>query len=328
VRAAWYERQGPAEDVLSVGDLSEPVPGPGEVRVRVRVSGVNVGDVKKREGWLGFAMPFPRVIPHSDGAGEIDAVGEGVDPARQGERIWCYGAQSHRPFGTAAELVVVPGRQAVPLPESASFGLGACLGIPGLTAHRAVFADGPVEGLNVLVSGAGGTVGTMAAQLAAWGGATVFGIVRDPEDVGRARRAGVEHVFVSDGRVDGIASAILELAPEGIDRIVEVALSSNLEFDTKVLAQGGVITAYASSGPDPRLPFWPLSSSNATVRLLGSDEFPQSVRDDAVRDIVSCLGAGKLDAEIGSWFPLEEIASAHRAVERPSGPGRVVVLLD
>jgi NADPH:quinone reductase len=282
--------------------------------------------VNKREGSFGSTMRHPLVIPHSDGAGEIDAVGAGVDPARKGERVWCYGAQSHRPFGTAAELVAVPERQAVRLPETVSFGYGACLGMPGLTAHRAVFSDGPVEGKSVLVAGAAGAVGSIAAQLAAWGGATVLATVRMPEDVRRARRARAEHVFVLNE--PGIASGILEVAPRGVERIVEVGLSANAELDAKVLGSDGVIAAYASSDPEPRLPFWPLASSNATLRLLGSDDFSEAANEQAADDIVACLEQGALEIEIGAWFPLAEIAAAHGAVERPSGPGRVVVLLD
>ena len=146
VLAAWYERPGPAAEVLEVGEMPDPAPGPGEVRVRVAVSGINPGDTKKRGDWVGYGMPYPRVIPHSDGAGVIDAVGDGVDAARIGERVWVYGAQSYRPFGTAAQLTVVPAEQAVALPDGVSDELGACLGIPGITAHRAVFGDGPVDG--------------------------------------------------------------------------------------------------------------------------------------------------------------------------------------
>ena len=162
MRAVWYDRQGPASEVLHVGELPAPEPGPGEVRVRVTRSGVNPGDTKKRRGWLGSQMPFPRVIPHSDGAGVVESVGEGVDPARAGQRVWVFGAQSYRAFGTATQLTVVPGRQAVFLPDNVSDEVGACLGIPGITAHRAVFADGPVGGLTVLVHGVLGGVGVLA----------------------------------------------------------------------------------------------------------------------------------------------------------------------
>jgi NADPH2:quinone reductase len=163
VRAVWYDRQGPASEVLQVGELAVPEPGPGEVRVRVRYSGVNPGDTKKRRGWLGSSMPYPRVIPHSDGAGIVDAVGSGIARSRVGRRVWVYGAQSYRPFGTAAQCTVVPERLAVDLPDYMADEVGACLGIPGITAHRAVFGDGPVAGATVLVHGVLGGVGPAGA---------------------------------------------------------------------------------------------------------------------------------------------------------------------
>src|SRR2546423_9420603 len=153
MRAAWYERPGPAAEVLEVGEMAEPEPRPGEVRVRLALSGVNPGDAKKRGDWLGNRMPFPRIVPHSDGSGVIDAVGQGVDRSRIGQRVWVYGAQSYRPFGTAAQLTVVPAEQAVPLPDEVSDGIGACLGIPGITAHRATFGDGAVAGKPIPVPG-------------------------------------------------------------------------------------------------------------------------------------------------------------------------------
>src|SRR2546430_1745268 len=155
--------------------MAEPEPRPGEVRVRVALSGVNPGDAKKRGDWLGYGMPFPRIDPHSDGSGVVDTVGQGVDRRRIGQRVWVYGAQSYRPFGTAAELTVVPAEQAVQLPDEVSDEIGACLGIPGITAHRAIFGDGPVAGKTILVQGALGAVGSIAARLARWGGATVLG---------------------------------------------------------------------------------------------------------------------------------------------------------
>jgi NADPH2:quinone reductase len=211
MRAAWYEQQGPAEEVLIIGDMLDPEPGPGEVRIRVRASGVNPGDIKKREGWLGLPISAARIIPHSDGAGTIDAVGTGVDTSRIGARVWCWGAQSGRPFGTAAERVVVPAHQSVRLPESVTFAEGACLGIPGITAHRAVFAEGSVAGRTVLVAGAAGAVGAMAAQLAAWGGAQVLATVRDRRDEARVRTARVYVLGEGDVR-----DAILRDAPGGV----------------------------------------------------------------------------------------------------------------
>src|SRR3954463_11026778 len=197
MRAAWYDRPGPAADVLQVGEMPDPEPGPGEVRVRIAVSGVNPGDTKKRGDWVGQGMPYARVIPHSDGAGVIDATGDEGDRARVGERVWVYGAQSYRAFGTAAQLTVVPAEQAVALHDEVSDELGACLGIPGITAHRAVFADGSVAGTTVLVHGVLGGVGSMAAQLAAWNGATVVGTVRRGGDLAAVDEA-VAHCVALD----------------------------------------------------------------------------------------------------------------------------------
>lgn len=187
MRAAWYVEQGPAAAALQVGELPDPEPAPGEVRVRVRLSGVNPGDTKKRRGWLDSSMPYACVIPHSDAAGTIDRVGAGVDPSRVGRRVWVYGAQSYRLSGTAAQFSVVPNHLAIDLPADVSDEVGACLGIPGVTAHRAVFGDGSVEGQIVLVHGVLGGVGRLVARLAAWGGATVLGTVRRSTDVTAAR---------------------------------------------------------------------------------------------------------------------------------------------
>src|SRR3954447_14911136 len=217
MRAAWYDRPGAAAEVLQVGEMPDPEPGPGEVRVRIAVSGVNPGDTKKRGDWVGHGMPCPRVIPHSDGAGVIDATGDEVDRARIGERVWVYGAQSYRAFGTAAQLTVVPDEQAVALPDNVSDELGACLGIPGITAHRAVFADGSVEGKTVLVHGVLGGVSSLAAQLARWAGATVIGTVRHMEDLDQVGRA-VGHTFALDQPQP--AEAIHAFAPSGVDRII------------------------------------------------------------------------------------------------------------
>jgi NADPH:quinone reductase len=177
MRAAWYERGGPAREVLTVGEMDTPRPAPGEVLVRVRASGVNPGEVKKRADWMGFGIGYPRVIPHSDGAGTIEEVGEGVSYSRVGQRVWVWGAQSGRPFGTAAQYVALPSEQAVPLPDGVGFEVGTCLGIPARTAHRCVFADGSVSGETVLVSGGAGAVGTFAVSFAKWGGARVIATV-------------------------------------------------------------------------------------------------------------------------------------------------------
>ena len=229
MRAAWYERQGAARDVLVVGEMPDPEPGPGEVRIRVAASGINPGDVKKRQDAFGYGMPYPRVIPHSDGAGTIDRVGDGVPASRVGERAWCYGAQSYRPFGTAAEYVVVPAGQAVPLPDGVPFEQGACLGIPGITAHRCVHAAGPVAGRVVLVQGGAGAVGLCAVQLARRAGARVIATVRSGEDEAVASRAGAHEVIRTGGvPAEEVVGRIRTLAPEGVAHIVEVAFDANI----------------------------------------------------------------------------------------------------
>jgi NADPH2:quinone reductase len=170
MRAVWYTRTGPAAEVLQFGERPLPEPAPGEVRVRLAASGVNPADTYRRAG-TSYANEWPLIIPNSDGAGVVEALGEGADPALLGQRVWLYNAQRGRPFGTAAEATCVPADYVHPLPEEVPFEVGACLGIPAMTAHRCLFADGPVRGLRVLVSGGGGAVGNYAVQLARWGGA-------------------------------------------------------------------------------------------------------------------------------------------------------------
>jgi NADPH2:quinone reductase len=320
MHAAWYDAQGPAAEVLTVGELPDPEPGPGEVRVRITRSGINPGDTKKRNGWLGSSMPYPRVIPHSDGAGVVDAVGEGVDASRVGRRVLVFGAQSYRAFGTAAELTVVPESRAVDLPDGVAVDLAACLGIPGVTAHRAVFADGPVTGRTVLVHGVLGGVGSLAAQLASWGGATVIGTVRSSDDIGRASVPTV----ALDG--DDAAQAVRALAPEGVDRVVEVSFSDNVELDAAVLKTGGVIAAYATRADRPDFPFWPMLFENITIRLLGSDDFPEDAKLQAAQDLVQAAADGALSVRVAERLPLDQIAVAHDLVDSGAG-GRVLLSL-
>lgn len=326
--AAWYDKTGPASEVLVVGELPDPVPGAGEVRIALHASGINVGDVKKRAAWsemmVGAPMPYPRVIPHSDGAGVIDAVGSGVDDSRVGERVWCYAAQSYRAFGTGAEYVTVPSELAVPLPDSASYDVGACLGIPGVTAHRAVFADGPVEGQTILVSGPLGAVGSLAVQLAHWRGARVLATVRRPEQRQAAHDLGVDQVFVTGE--PGAAERIRRAVPAGVNRIVEVAFDTNVELDSQILANGGVVASFATGATQPAIPYWPLAFANATLRLLGSDDFPAAAKAQAAADLTEALSAGALRVSIAQRFPLEQIAAAHDAVGAGS-PGRVLLTL-
>lgn len=331
MRAAWYEQGGPAREVLTVGEIDAPRPSPGEVKVRLAISGINPGDTKKRADWLRFGVPYPRVIPHSDGAGVIDEVGGGVPRSRVGERVWVWGAQSGRPFGTAAEYVAVPSELAVHLPDRVDFAVGACLGIPARTAHRCTFADGSVAGKIVLVAGGAGAVGNLAVVFAKWGGAscegaaTVIATVGSPEQAEIARVAGADHAL--DYRAGDVAARIGEITGgAGVDRIVEVAFGRNLKLDTEAIAPHGTITAYSSDAEaEPHLPFWPLLFKNATIRLIGSDDMPQEAERAAISDITAGLEAGVLRARVAQRFPLDRIAEAHEAVEGDCTGGRIVL---
>ena len=324
MRAAWYERQGPAREVLVIGEMPDPHPGAAEVRIRVAVSGVNPGDVKKRQDVFSYGMPYPRVIPHSDGAGQVDEVGDGVSPEWLRQSVWCYGAQSYRPFGTAAEFAVIPVHQVARLPQGVPTEQGACLGIPGITAHRAVHVAGPVDGRSVLVQGAAGAVGLCAVQLARFAGAHVIGSVRSSSDEPIARRAGAHDVVLADEKlIDNVKA----LAPKGVDHIVEVAFAANIRADVEMLNLDGSIATYATNDESPKIPFWPMVFKNIRLFFLGSDDFPKEAKISAAKDLNAALAAGWSGFDIAERIPLAEIARAHELVEHPTRPGRVVVIV-
>lgn len=322
MKAAWYEKQGAARDVLVLGNMSDPRPGAGEVRIRIAFSGINPGDVKKREDAFGLGMPYPRVIPHSDGSGTIDVVGEGVSREWIGRRVWCYGAQSYRPFGTAAEYTVVPLKQVVALPAGVPLEQGACLGIPGITAHRAVYVAGAVGGRTVLVQGGAGAVGACAVQLARRAAARVISTCRTESDKQIASRAGADEVLLTGER---LVERIRALAPDGVHHIVEVAFGANIKTDTEVLAQGGSIATYATNAPAPEIPVWQLVFVNARLFFVGSDDLPTEAKIAATLALNQALEAGWQGLDIAEIVPLAEIARAQELVERPSKPGRVIV---
>jgi NADPH2:quinone reductase len=322
MKAAWYEKQGAARDVLVVGNMDDPQPSAGEVRIRIAFSGVNPGDVKKREDAFGVGMPYPRVIPHSDGSGTIDAVGDGVSREWVGRRVWCYGAQSYRPFGTAAEYTVLPLKLVVPLPKGVHLDQGACLGIPGITAHRAVHVGGSVNGKTVLVQGGTGAVGACAVQLAHQAGARVIATCRTESDKEIASRAGADEVLLTG---DKVAERIRALVPDGVDHIVEVAFGANIKADTEVLAQAGSIATYATNTPMPETPVWQLVFVNARLFFVGSDDVPAEAKIEATQDINKALEAGWQGLDIVEIVPLDQIARAHELVEHPVKPGRVIV---
>jgi NADPH2:quinone reductase len=324
MRAAWYQKQGAARDVLVVGEMEDPQPGTSEVRIRIAFSGVNPSDVKKREDAFRVGMPYPRIIPHSDGSGTVDTVDEGVSREWIGRRVWCYGAQSYRPFGTAAEFTVVPLRQVVHLTEGVPLEQGACLGIPGITAHRAVHVAGPINGLTVLVQGGAGAVGACAVQLAHQAGARVIATCRVESDKEIASRAGANEVLLTTGN---LAERIRALAPDGVDHIVEVAFGANIKADTQVLAQGGSIATYATNTPMPETPVWQLVFVNARLFFVGSDDVPAEAKLQATRDINKALEAGWQGLDIAETVPLDQIARAHELVEHPTKTGRVTVAI-
>jgi NADPH2:quinone reductase len=324
MKAAWYEKQGAARDVLVVGEMPDPIPAAGQVRIRIAASGINPGDIKKRRDAFGYGMAYPRVIPHGDGAGRVDRLGSGISSEWMSRSVWCYGAQSYRPFGTAAEFTVVPIDQIAPLPEKVSMEQGACLGIPGITAHRAVHVGGAVRGQTVVVQGAAGAVGLCAVALARHAGARVIGTVRSTSDQQTALNAGAHDVVLSDKE---LTARVRMLAPEGIDHIVEVAFGANIEADVELLKPGGSIASYATDNPAPIIPFWQMVFKNIRVFFLGSDDFPKEAKVKAARDLNAALEAGWPGFEIGERIPLADIARAHELVEHPLRPGRVVVVL-
>ncbi len=326
MRAVFYDRRGPARDVLQVGDLPTPEPGPGEVRVRVHVSAVNPSDTKSRSGWGGAApMPFPRVVPHQDGAGVIDVVGAGVPASRVGERVWVYEAQWKRPFGTAAEYTAVPARNAVVLPDGVGFDVGACLGIPAMTAHRALLADGPVTGRVVLVQGGAGAVGLAAVLLARWAGARVLATVSRPEQAAAAEAAGA-HVVINRRSEDVAARVRAESGGAGADRVVEVDLAANLDADLACLAPNGVVSFYAGPAPDATaaVVVRRAMSQNAVLRGLLVYMMGDEAHAAAVRDIGACLTAGAYRPVVAERLPLERAADGHDRQDAGTAVGKIL----
>ncbi|MEU2208912.1 NADPH:quinone reductase [Streptomyces hygroscopicus] len=335
MKAIIYRDNG-APDVLRFVDRDLPAPGPGEVRVRVAVSGVNPTDWQARSG-AGHPQHFPEVTPHLDGAGTIDAVGEGVDQSRVGQRVRLFMAAAGRPTGTAAEFTVVPAEQAVPLPDEAGFDVGAALGVPALTAHRAltVTEDGPrrlrpgaLDGKVVLAASGAGALGHAVIQLARWAGATVISTVSSPEKARLATAAGAHHVI--NYREGDPAAEIRKIAPDGVDMVAEVALGTNLALDLTVLRTRGTISTYANDGGKPvelnvlqnmvlntRFQFLVLYTAGPEARTAAVQDIAAAVRDGA-------LPVGEKHGLPLIRFPLDRTADAHRAVESHA-VGKVLV---
>jgi NADPH2:quinone reductase len=325
MRAAVYDRYGPAREVLRVAEIERPGPGRGEVRVRMRVSGVNPTDWRVRSGSSsGSPPPFPYLVPNQDGAGEIDAVGEGVDTGLIGRRVWVYFAAHNRQHGAAAQWVCLPAEQAVRLPDGASLDLGASLGIPALTAHRCLFADGPLDRRTVLVAGGAGAVGHFAIELWHLAGARVVTTVSSDEKAALAHAAGAD--VVVNYRAADAPAAIRAAAPGGIDRVIEVAPAANAALDLEVIAPHGVVCTYAADG-DLSMPVRPLMVRNMSLRFVFVYDMPPAALRTAVAAVTAALEAGALTELPAHRFSLDEIAAAHEAVEAGT-VGKVLVDID
>lgn len=336
MRAIVYSELGGPE-VLRLVERPLPEPAEGEVRVRVHVSGVNPTDWKSRRGGRGGGIPFPEIVPNQDGAGVVDAVGPGVDPARAGERVWLWESAWRRPNGTAQEYVVLPERQAVRLPDEASFDVGASLGIPALTAHRCLtvaearpdrLAPGTLAGTVVLVAGGAGAVGHAAIQLATWAGARVLATVSSASKAALASAAGAQ-ATIDYGR-ESAPAEIRELAPDGVDVIVEVSPAVNVALDLDVLSPNGTVAAYATDGGgELHLPLFPAMAGNARYQFVLVYTVPPAVKDRAVADVSAAVAAGAMPVGEAAGLPLhryalDRTAAAHAAVEA-GAIGKVLV---
>lgn len=333
VRAITYTRPG-SPDVLTLGERDTPEPGPGEVRVRLAFSGVNPTDWKSRS----TAQPGPAgQVPGQDGSGTVDAVGEGVDPARVAERVWVWEAAWQRPHGTSAEHTVVPARQAVVLPSDAGFELGASLGIPFLTAHRCLtvaeslpdrLAPGSLDGHAVLVQGGAGAVGNAAVQLARWAGATVIATVSSPAKAELAVRAGATHVL--DYRQQDVVAEVRRIAPQGVDAVVEVSAAVNAAIDAQVVALHGAVAMYADDGgAEVTIPVRAQMVPNARWQFVLVYTEPTAAKDQAVEDVSAAVlaGAVRVGEDAGlplHVHPLADTAAAHQAVQ-DGAVGKVLI---
>ena len=325
MKAAWFDSFGSAANVLHVGARPSPEPAAGEGRGRLATSGVNPSDVKKRSGSAPNLLDNGPIIPHSDGAGVIEAVGEGVPLERVGARVWIYQAQHERLFGTAAQFVSVENRRAVELPANTSFEAGACIGIPLMTAHRCVFADGPVDAQTVLVTGGAGRVGHYAIQWAAQAGARVIATASNDEDTGTCMDAGAEQVV--NHRDDDWAEQVVK-ANNGrrVDRVIDVEFGANLPSVLDLIRTSGTIVTYGSTVvTEPKLPFYRMMFMDLLLRLVIVYAMPEPAKQAAIDDITSALRENRLRHRVTHVLPLDEIVRAHELIEQGGFRGCVVV---
>jgi NADPH2:quinone reductase len=325
MRAAWYEKNGAAADVLHVGEVETPRPGPGEVRVRLVTSGVNPSDVKSRAG-TARKIAFPRVIPHSDGAGEIDQVGEGVPPARIGERVWTWNGQWKRAFGTAAEYVTLPAAQAVALPAHTGFAAGACLGIPALTAWHALALADAKPGMTLLIAGGAGAVAHYAIQFAKARGASVITTVSSAAKAEVARAAGADHTL--DYKRENVGERVAVITGKaGVDAIMELDLAANAALIPAVLRPKGTVVVYGTGKPEAAVPAGFCLVNSIRLQFMLVYELTADERARAIADIGRLLAANALIHNVAKTLPLAEIVAAHQLVESGTAVGNVVMEL-
>ncbi|KZX54936.1 zinc-binding dehydrogenase [Halioglobus sp. HI00S01] len=328
MKAAWFESFGSAQDALILGEQPTPQPAPGEVLVRLHTTGVNPSDVKKRAGAFPNLLDGGLVIPHSDGAGVIEAVGEGVDASRIGERVFVYQAQYGRRLGTAAEYVALDAALAPKLPDEASFEVGACIGIPMMTAHRCVFADGDVNGQTILVTGGAGRVGYYAIQWAAHAGARVIATASNDADAALCRDMGASEV-VNHREENWGEQVVAANGGEKVDRVVEVEFGVNLPEVLKCVRIGATIATYSSTVvPEPSLPFRDMMFMDLTLRMVIVYAMPEQAKEDAIRDTFEALAAGRLQHRIAHSVPFAEMARSHELIEQGGFGGCVVVRIN
>jgi NADPH2:quinone reductase len=324
MKAAFYERNGSAREVLTIAEIETPTPGPGEVRVKLATSGVNPSDVKSRQG-LARKIAWPRVIPQSDGAGTIDAVGDGVAQARIGERVWVWNGQWKRPFGTAADYIVLPSAQAVALPDRVSFETGACLGIPAMTAYHAVALADPARGGTLLVSGGAGAVGQYVIQFAKARGATVITTISSPEKAKAAQEVGADHAI--DYKRENVGERVMEITGKrGVDAVIEMDLTANARLLPGVLRPKGSVIVYGTQ-PEATIPAAFCLVNSIRLQFFLVYELDDTERANAVNAINRVLSDGTLHNRIAQpTYRLDEMVAAHEAVERGT-LGNVVVTI-
>ena len=325
MRAAFYEKNGPARDVLTVAEIDTPQPGPGEVRVKLRASGVNPSDVKAREGRT-RKIAYPRVVPHSDGAGDIDMVGEGVPAARKGERVWVWNAQWKRALGTCADYVVLPAALAVPLPAHASYEAGACLGIPAMTAYHAVEVADAGSGRTVLVTGGAGGVGHYAIQFAKARGATVLTTVSSEAKAKLAREAGADHVI--DYKRENVGERVMAITGKaGADAVIEMDLAANAKLYPGLLHARGTVVVYGTGSAEAPIPAQFLLVNAIAIRFIYVYDLTAQERTAAISGITRMIENKTLVNNVALTLPLKDIIVAHESVEQTKAMGNVVVTL-